>query len=310
MGRVVGIDLGTTNSCVAILERGEPVVIANSEGSRTTPSIVAANQSGERLCGQIAKRQGVTNPANTVYAVKRLIGRRFDDECVTRFREVSPFEICEAPSGDAWVKLHGKECSPEEISSLVLKRMKETAQDYLGEEVTEAVITVPAYFSDAQRQATKDAGRIAGLNVLRIINEPTAAALAYGLDREGRETIAVFDLGGGTFDVSILRIGDSVFEVLSTNGDTYLGGEDFDQVIMNWLADQFAAKNPGNDLRADPMALQRLKEAAERAKQELSSSLETDVNLPFIAADASGPKHLTEVITRAQIGRASCRERV
>jgi len=301
MGRVVGIDLGTTNSCVAILERGEPVVIANSEGSRTTPSIVAANANGERLCGQIAKRQGVTNPANTVYAVKRLIGRRFDDECVTRFREVSPFEICAAPNGDAWVKLHDKQCSPEEISSLVLKRMKETAQDYLGEEVTEAVITVPAYFNDAQRQATKDAGRIAGLNVLRIINEPTAAALAYGLDKQGRETIAVFDLGGGTFDISILRIGDSVFEVLSTNGDTYLGGEDFDQVIMNWLADQFTAKNPGSDLRSDPMALQRLKEAAERAKQELSSSLETDVNLPFIAADASGPKHLSEAISRAQM---------
>ena len=301
MGRVVGIDLGTTNSCVAILERGEPVVIANSEGSRTTPSIVAANQVGERLVGQIAKRQSVTNPANTVYAVKRLIGRRFDDECVARFREVSPFEICQAQSGDAWVKLNGKECSPEEISSLVLKRMKETAQDYLGEEVTEAVITVPAYFSDAQRQATKDAGRIAGLNVLRIINEPTAAALAYGLEKQGRETIAVFDLGGGTFDVSILKIGDSVFEVLSTNGDTYLGGEDFDQVIMNWLADQFAAKNPGTDLRGDPMALQRLKEAAERAKQELSSSQETDVNLPFIAADSTGPKHLTEVVTRAQM---------
>jgi len=301
MGRVVGIDLGTTNSCVAILERGEPIVIANSEGSRTTPSIVAANASGEKLCGQIAKRQAVTNPAHTVYAVKRLIGRRFDDECVERFREVAPFEICEAPSGDAWVKLRGKPCSPEEISSLILKRMKETAQDYLGEEVTEAVITVPAYFNDAQRQATKDAGRIAGLNVLRIINEPTAAALAYGLEKKGRETIAVFDLGGGTFDVSILRIGDSVFEVLSTNGDTYLGGEDFDQLIMNWLADQFAAKNPGTDLRGDPMALQRLKEAAERAKQELSSSAETDVNLPFIAADAGGPKHLTETLTRAHV---------
>jgi molecular chaperone DnaK len=301
MGRVVGIDLGTTNSCVAILERGEPIVIANSEGSRTTPSIVAANQSGERLCGQIAKRQAVTNPAQTVYAVKRLIGRRFDDECVERFRAVAPFEICEAPSGDAWVKLGGKPCSPEEISSLILKRMKETAQDYLGEEVTEAVITVPAYFNDAQRQATKDAGRIAGLNVLRIINEPTAAALAYGLEKQGRETIAVFDLGGGTFDISILKIGDSVFEVLSTNGDTYLGGEDFDQMIMNWLADQFVAKNPGTDLRGDPMALQRLKEAAERAKQELSSSNETDVNLPFVAADASGPKHLAETLTRAQI---------
>jgi molecular chaperone DnaK len=301
MGRVVGIDLGTTNSCVAILERGEPVVIANSEGSRTTPSIVAANASGERLVGQIAKRQAVTNPAHTVFAVKRLIGRRFDDENVVRFREVAPFEICQAQSGDAWVKLREKECSPEEISSLILKRMKETAQDYLGEEVTEAVITVPAYFNDAQRQATKDAGRIAGLNVLRIINEPTAAALAYGLEKEGSETIAVFDLGGGTFDVSILKIGDSVFEVLSTNGDTYLGGEDFDRALMNWMADEFARKNPGADVRGDPMALQRLKEAAERAKQELSSSNETDVNLPFIAADASGPKHLTETLTREKL---------
>src|SRR5512145_228992 len=257
MGKSIGIDLGTTNCCVAVLEGGAVQIVLNKEGGRTTPTVVGFTDKGERLVGQIAKRQGVTNPANTVYAVKRLIGRRFDDECVTRFREVSPFEICEAQSGDAWVKLHGKECSPEEISSLVLKRMKETAQDYLGEEVTEAVITVPAYFSDAQRQATKDAGRIAGLNVLRIINEPTAAALAYGLEREGRETIAVFDLGGGTFDISILKIGDSVFEVLSTNGDTYLGGEDFDRVIMNWMAEQFAAKNPGNDLRDDPMALQR-----------------------------------------------------
>ena len=301
MGRVVGIDLGTTNSCVAILERGEPVVIANSEGSRTTPSIVAANQDGERLVGQIAKRQAVTNPANTVFAVKRLIGRRFDDENVARFREISPFQIVKAPSGDAWVKLRDKECSPEEISSLILKRMKETAQDYLGEEVTEAVITVPAYFNDAQRQATKDAGRIAGLNVLRIINEPTAAALAYGVESERQETIAVFDLGGGTFDISILRIGDSVFEVLSTNGDTFLGGEDFDQVVLGWLAEQFAEKNPGNDLRGDAMALQRLKEAAERAKQELSSANETDVNLPFIAADDAGPKHLSETLTRPKL---------
>jgi molecular chaperone DnaK len=301
MGRVVGIDLGTTNSCVAILERGEPVVIANSEGSRTTPSIVAANQDGEKLCGQIAKRQAVTNPANTVFAVKRLIGRRFDDENVVRFREISPFEICQSPNGDAWVKLRGKECSPEEISSLILKRMKETAQDYLGEEVTEAVITVPAYFNDAQRQATKDAGRIAGLNVLRIINEPTAAALAYGLDREGQETIAVFDLGGGTFDISILRIGDSVFEVLSTNGDTFLGGEDFDQAVLGWLASEFEKKNAGTQLGTDAMALQRLKEAAERAKQELSSATETDVNLPFIAADDAGPKHLSETLTRAKL---------
>ncbi|HXX48624.1 MAG TPA: molecular chaperone DnaK, partial [Myxococcota bacterium] len=301
MGRVVGIDLGTTNSCVAILERGEPVVIANSEGSRTTPSIVAANQDGDYLCGQIAKRQAVTNPTNTVFAVKRLIGRRFDDENVARFREISPFQIVQAQSGDAWVKLRDKECSPEEISALVLKRMKETAQDYLGEEVTEAVITVPAYFNDAQRQATKDAGRIAGLNVLRIINEPTAAALAYGLNKQGQETIAVFDLGGGTFDISILKIGDSVFEVLSTNGDTFLGGEDFDQAVLNWLAGEFEAKNAGSDLHADPMALQRLKEAAERAKQELSSATETDVNLPFIAADDAGPKHLSETLTRAKL---------
>jgi molecular chaperone DnaK len=301
MGRVVGIDLGTTNSCVAILERGEPVVIANSEGSRTTPSIVAANQDGEKLVGQIAKRQAVTNPANTVFAVKRLIGRRFDDENVVRFREISPFEICAAASGDAWVKLRDKQCSPEEISSLILKRMKETAQDYLGEEVTEAVITVPAYFNDAQRQATKDAGRIAGLDVLRIINEPTAAALAYGLDKEGQETIAVFDLGGGTFDISILKIGDSVFEVLSTNGDTFLGGEDFDQAVLGWLAEQFEAKNPGSDLRSDAMARQRLKEAAERAKQELSSANETDVNLPFISADDAGPKHLSETLTRQKL---------
>jgi len=301
MGRVVGIDLGTTNSCVAILERGEPVVIANSEGSRTTPSIVAANQDGDYLCGQIAKRQAVTNPTNTVFAVKRLIGRRFDDENVVRFREISPFQIVQAQSGDAWVKLRDKECSPEEISALVLKRMKETAQDYLGEEVTEAVITVPAYFNDAQRQATKDAGRIAGLNVLRIINEPTAAALAYGLNKEGQETIAVFDLGGGTFDISILRIGDSVFEVLSTNGDTFLGGEDFDQAVLSWLAAEFAEKNAGSDLHGDPMALQRLKEAAERAKQELSSATETDVNLPFIAADDAGPKHLSETLTRGKL---------
>jgi molecular chaperone DnaK len=301
MGRVVGIDLGTTNSCVAILERGEPVVIANSEGSRTTPSIVAANQDGDYLCGQIAKRQAVTNPTNTVFAVKRLIGRRFDDENVVRFREISPFQIVQAQSGDAWVKLRDKECSPEEISALVLKRMKETAQDYLGEEVTEAVITVPAYFNDAQRQATKDAGRIAGLNVLRIINEPTAAALAYGLNKEGQETIAVFDLGGGTFDISILRIGDSVFEVLSTNGDTFLGGEDFDQAVLSWLAGEFAEKNAGSDLHGDPMALQRLKEAAERAKQELSSATETDVNLPFIAADDAGPKHLSETLTRGKL---------
>ena len=297
MGKVVGIDLGTTNSCVATLERGEPVVIANSEGSRTTPSIVAFNDANETLVGQIAKRQAVTNPKNTVFAVKRLIGRRFDGENVTTFQDMAPFQICESENGDAWVRVQDKARSPEEISSLVLTRMRETAQDYLGEEVTEAVITVPAYFNDAQRQATKDAGRIAGLNVLRIINEPTAAALAYGIGQDTNQTIAVFDLGGGTFDISIMRIGEGVFEVLSTHGDTMLGGEDFDEVLLSHLAKQFREQT-GIDLREDPMALQRLKEAAERAKQELSSGSETDLNLPFIAADDSGPKHLTETITR------------
>jgi molecular chaperone DnaK len=297
MGKVIGIDLGTTNSCVAVLERGEPTVIANSEGSRTTPSIVGYSEGGEKLVGQIAKRQAVTNPYDTVFAVKRLIGRRFEDPVVERFREVAPFEICRAENADAWVKVAGEMRSPEEISSVVLKRMKETAQDYLGEEVTEAVITVPAYFNDAQRQATKDAGRIAGLNVLRIINEPTAAALAYGVKENARETIAVFDLGGGTFDVSIMTVGDGVYEVKSTSGDTYLGGEDFDDLLVNHLASNFH-EIAGIDLRDDAMALQRLKEAAERAKQELSSSEETDVNLPFIAADDSGPKHLNEAITR------------
>ena len=297
MGKVVGIDLGTTNSCVATLERGEPVVIANSEGSRTTPSIVAFNDANETLVGQIAKRQAVTNPKNTVFAVKRLIGRRFDGENVTTFQDMAPFQICESENGDAWVRVQDKARSPEEISSLVLARMRETAQDYLGEEVTEAVITVPAYFNDAQRQATKDAGRIAGLNVLRIINEPTAAALAYGIGQDTSQTIAVFDLGGGTFDISIMRIGEGVFEVLSTHGDTMLGGEDFDEVLLSHLAKQFREQT-GIDLREDSMALQRLKEAAERAKQELSSGSETDLNLPFIAADDSGPKHLTETITR------------
>jgi molecular chaperone DnaK len=300
MGKVVGIDLGTTNSCVAVLERGEPVVIANSEGSRTTPSVVAFDATGERLVGQIARRQAVTNPHNTVFAVKRLIGRRADDPVVERFRGMAPFEICRAENGDAWVVIGGVKRSPEEISSVVLARMKETAQDYLGEEVLEAVITVPAYFNDAQRQATKDAGRIAGLNVLRIINEPTAAALAYGVKEDANETIAVFDLGGGTFDVSVMRVGDGVYEVRSTSGDTYLGGEDFDQCLVEWLVQRFQAAH-GVDLRNDAMALQRLKEAAERAKQELSSAEETDINLPFIAADASGPKHLNETLTRAQL---------
>ncbi len=300
MGKVVGIDLGTTNSCVATLERGEPVVIANSEGSRTTPSIVAFNDSDETLVGQIAKRQAVTNPKHTVFAVKRLIGRRFEEEDVATFRGVAPFEICEADNGDAWVKLQGKPRSPEEISSLVLARMRETAQDYLGEEVTEAVITVPAYFNDAQRQATKDAGRIAGLNVLRIINEPTAAALAYGINQDSSQTIAVFDLGGGTFDVSVMRLGDGVFEVLSTHGDTMLGGEDYDELLVSHLVECFKAET-GINLREDAMAIQRLKEAAERAKQELSSSEETDLNLPFIAADDAGPKHLTETLSREEL---------
>ena len=302
MGKVVGIDLGTTNSCVATLERGEAVVIANSEGSRTTPSIVAFSDADETLVGQIAKRQAVTNPQNTVFAVKRLIGRRFDAADVSTFQDMAPFEISESENGDAWVRVQGNERSPEEISSLVLARMRETAQDYLGEEVTEAVITVPAYFNDAQRQATKDAGRIAGLNVLRIINEPTAAALAYGIGQETNHTIAVFDLGGGTFDISIMRIGEGVFEVLSTHGDTMLGGEDFDEVLLSHFAREFLEET-GIDLRADPMALQRLKEAAERAKQELSSSLETDLNLPFIVADDAGPRHLTEAISREDLER-------
>ncbi len=300
MGKVIGIDLGTTNSCVAIIDRGEPVVIANSEGSRITPSIVSFKDSGEKLVGQIAKRQAVTNPHHTVYAIKRLIGRRFEDENVARFCEVAPFEICAAENGDAWVRVQDKLCSPEEISAVILQRMRDTAQDFLGEEVTDAVVTVPAYFNDAQRQATKDAGRIAGLNVLRIINEPTAAALAYGLDQGKSGTIAVFDLGGGTFDISILRISEDVFEVMATHGDTYLGGEDFDELVVNFLADEFAEAN-GIDIREDAMALQRLKEASERAKQELSSSEETDVNLPFIAADDSGPKHLTRVLTREDL---------
>ena len=282
------------------MDRGEPVVIANSEGSRTTPSIVSFSDSGEKLVGQIAKRQAVTNPHNTVYAVKRLIGRRFEDPNVERFREVAPFEICAAENGDAWLRLQENLCSPQEISAVILKRMRDTAQDFLGEEVTDAVVTVPAYFNDAQRQATKDAGRIAGLNVLRILNEPTAAALAYGLNQGESGTIAVFDLGGGTFDISILRIADDVFEVLATHGDTYLGGEDFDELLVNYLADEFSEAH-GIDIRADAMALQRLKEAAERAKQELSSSEETDLNLPFIAAGDDGPKHLTRVLTREEL---------
>jgi len=300
MSRVIGIDLGTTNSCVAVMEGGEPVVIANSEGSRTTPSVVAFTESGERLVGQQAKRQAVTNPENTLYAIKRLIGRKFDTDAVKRDIAISPFQIIKADNSDAWVEVRGQKYSPPEISAMVLMKMKKTAEDYLGETVTDAVITVPAYFDDSQRQATKDAGKIAGLNVLRIINEPTAAALAYGLDKKKDEKIAVFDLGGGTFDISILELGEGVFEVKSTNGDTFLGGEDFDQKIIDWIADEFK-KDQGINLRGDKMALQRLKEAGEKAKCELSTSLETDINLPFITADASGPKHLTMKLTRAKL---------
>jgi molecular chaperone DnaK len=300
MGRTIGIDLGTTNSCVAVVDRNETIVIANSEGSRTTPSVVAVGDKGETLVGQMAKRQAVTNPHHTVYAVKRLIGRRSDDPDVERFREVSPFEICEAENGDAWVNVGGKARSPEEISAEVLGKMRSTAQDFLGEEVTDAVITVPAYFNDAQRQATKDAGKIAGLNVLRIINEPTAAALAYGLEHEATEKIVVFDLGGGTLDVSILQIGEGVFQVLATHGDTFLGGEDFDQLIVSYLADCFQGEH-GIDLRSDAMALQRLKEAAERGKRELSSAAETDINLPFLCANEEGPKHLNHILTREKL---------
>ncbi len=300
MSKIIGIDLGTTNSCVAIMEGGQPVVISNSEGARTTPSVVAMSDSGERLVGQLAKRQAVTNPRDTIFAVKRLIGRRYKSPEVEKARKVLPYEVSEAPNGDAWVKLKGDGKSPQEISAMVLTKMKQTAEDYLGEKVTDAVITVPAYFNDAQRQATKDAGKIAGLNVLRIINEPTAAALAFGLDKKKDMTIAVFDLGGGTFDVSVLELGDGVFEVKATNGDTYLGGEDFDMVLVNYLADEFK-KDQGIDLRKDTMALQRLKEAAEKAKHELSSSMETDVNLPFITADASGPKHLNVKLSRAKL---------
>uniref|UniRef100_A0A831UDW0 Chaperone protein DnaK n=1 Tax=Geobacter metallireducens TaxID=28232 RepID=A0A831UDW0_GEOME len=306
MSKVIGIDLGTTNSCVAVMEGGEPVVIANSEGSRTTPSMVAFAESGERLVGQQAKRQAVTNPENTLFAIKRLIGRKFDTEEVRKDISISPFKIVKADNGDAWVEVRGKKYSPPEISAIVLQKMKKTAEDYLGETVTDAVITVPAYFNDSQRQATKDAGKIAGLNVLRIINEPTAAALAYGLDKKKDEKIAVFDLGGGTFDISILELGDGVFEVKSTNGDTFLGGEDFDQRVIDWIADEFK-KDQGIDLRGDKMALQRLKEAAEKAKCELSSSMETDINLPFITADATGPKHLTMKLSRAKL-EALCAE--
>ena len=300
MSKVIGIDLGTTNSCVAIMEGGDPTVITNSEGSRITPSVVAFAENGERLVGQIARRQAVTNPENTVFAIKRLIGRKFDDPEVQKAAKILPYKVVRADNGDAWVECRGKKYSPAEISAFVLQKMKQTAEDYLGEKVTQAVITVPAYFNDSQRQATKDAGKIAGLEVLRIINEPTAASLAYGLDKKKDEKISVFDLGGGTFDISVLEVGDGVFEVKSTHGDTFLGGEDFDQRVIDYLADEFK-KDQGIDLRGDRMALQRLKEAAEKAKIELSSSAETDINLPFITADASGPKHLNIKLSRAKL---------
>ncbi len=300
MGKIIGIDLGTTNSVVAVVEGGDPVVIPSPEGSRTTPSMVAIAEDGERLVGQPAKRQAVTNPDNTVFAIKRLIGRKYTDAEVTKDKDMVSYAIVEGANGDAWVSVRDKKYSPAEISAWILQKMKQTAEEYLGEEVTEAVITVPAYFNDSQRQATKDAGRIAGLEVKRIINEPTAAALAYGLDKKGERKIAVFDLGGGTFDISILEIGEGVFEVKSTHGDTFLGGEDFDMRIIDYLADEFK-KEQGIDLRGDKMALQRLKEAAEKAKMELSSTMETTVNLPFITADQSGPKHLNIRLTRAKL---------
>ncbi|AOH84718.1 molecular chaperone DnaK [Sphingomonas panacis] len=302
MAKVIGIDLGTTNSCVSVMEGGKPKVIENVEGARTTPSIVAFAKDGERLVGQPAKRQAVTNPENTIFAVKRLIGRRFDDPITKKDTELVPYKIVRGNNGDAWVGAGGKEYSPSQISAFTLQKMKETAEAYLGETVTQAVITVPAYFNDAQRQATKDAGQIAGLEVLRIINEPTAAALAYGLDKDTNKTIAVYDLGGGTFDISILEIGDGVFEVKATNGDTFLGGEDFDNKLLNFLASDFQ-KAEGIDLTKDKLALQRLKEAAEKAKIELSSAATTEVNLPFITADATGPKHLVKAITRADLER-------
>jgi molecular chaperone DnaK len=300
MGKVIGIDLGTTNSCVAVMEGRTPKVIENAEGARTTPSIVAFNAEGETLVGQPAKRQGVTNPENTFFAIKRLIGRRMEDPMVAKDKKLVPYNIVKADNGDAWVESRGKKFAPSQISADILTKMKDTAERYLGEPVTQAVITVPAYFNDSQRQATKDAGRIAGLEVLRIINEPTAAALAYGLDKKEAGTIAVYDLGGGTFDVSVLEIGDGVFEVKSTNGDTFLGGEDFDMRIVDYLADEFK-KEQGIDLRKDKLALQRLKEAAEKAKIELSSSMQTEINLPFITADSSGPKHLTLKMTRSKL---------
>jgi molecular chaperone DnaK len=300
MSKIIGIDLGTTNSCVAFMDGSDPKVIANTEGNRTTPSVVAFAENGERLVGQIAKRQAISNPEATIYAIKRLIGRKYNSPEVKKDMEVVPYKVVEGSNGDAAVEARGKTYSPAEISAMILTKMKQTAESFLGEPVKEAVITVPAYFNDSQRQATKDAGRIAGLDVKRIVNEPTAAALAYGLDKKSEQKIAVFDLGGGTFDISILEIADGVFEVKSTNGDTFLGGEDFDMKIIDWMVDEFR-KESGIDLREDKMALQRLKEAAERAKMELSSSMETDINLPFVTADASGPKHLNLKLTRSKL---------
>src|SRR5690348_10855670 len=300
MAKVIGIDLGTTFSCVAVMEGGKAKVIENSEGARTTPSVVAFASSGEVLVGQPARRQAITNPENTIFAIKRLIGRRYDDPMVEKHRALVPYKIVRGDNGDAWVETRGKRYSPSQISAFILTKMKETAEAYLGETVTQAVITVPAYFNDGQRQATKDAGRIAGLEVLRIINEPTAAALSYGLEKKGTGNIAVYDLGGGTFDISILDIAEGVFEVRATNGDTFLGGEDFDQRVIEYLADEFK-RDQGIDLRNDRLALQRLKDAAEKAKIELSSTIQTAVNLPFITADQTGPKHLTMTLTRAKL---------
>jgi molecular chaperone DnaK len=300
MAKVIGIDLGTTFSCVGVMEAGEPKVIPNAEGGRTTPSVVAISKNGERLVGQVARRQAITNPENTIFSIKRLMGRKYDEPTVEYDRKLLPFKITKAANGDAWVKMGDKEYSPPEISAMILQKLKADAEAYLGEKVAEAVITVPAYFNDSQRQATKDAGKIAGLEVLRIINEPTAASLAYGLDKKGEETISVYDLGGGTFDISILELGEGTFQVKSTNGDTHLGGDDFDQRIMGWLCDEFK-REQGIDLRQDKMALQRLKEAAEKAKCELSTVQQTEVNLPFVTADASGPKHLSITLTRAKL---------
>jgi molecular chaperone DnaK len=299
MGRVIGIDLGTTNSVVAIMQGGEPTVITNQEGTRTTPSVVAFTEKNERLVGQVAKRQSITNPENTIFSIKRLMGRKYDSRESTEARQKLPYKIIQASNGDAHIEARGKAYSPPEISAMILQKLKQAAEDYLGEPVTDAVLTVPAYFDDSQRQATKDSGRIAGLNVLRIINEPTAASLAYGMDKKKEEKIAVYDLGGGTFDISILELGEGVIEVRSTNGDTFLGGDDFDLRVMDWLVVEFK-KEQGIDLGKDKMALQRLKEAAEKAKIELSSATETEINLPFITADASGPKHLLMKLSRAK----------